>query len=157
MKTTTIRRDGKKDLNIHMTDAVNIMVDNGTIKRDTLNKVIGCIKTDNIDDIIISTDSKTEKSMADAYIRYRKELFIDCMLSSMIYILVGLIFMLFVVNVLSSIITNKITNNINYISLCVLIVALSLLMTYGINELIKKIKEYLKVRNTVKLSKRIIK
>ena len=65
--------------------------------------------------------------------------------------------MLFVVNVLSSIITNKITNNINYISLCVLIVALSLLMTYGINELIKKIKEYLKVRNTVKLSKRIIK
>lgn len=157
MKTTTIRRDGKKDLNIHMTDAVNIMVDNGTIKQDTLNKVLGYIKTDNLDDIIISTDTKTEKSMAEAYTKYSKELLIDCILSTMIYILVGLMCMLFVVNGLSSIIASKTTSGFNYISLCVLIVALSLLMTYSINELIKKIKEYLRVRNTVKLSKRIIK
>lgn len=157
MKTTTIRRDGKKDLNIHMTDAVNIMVDNGTIKRDTLNKVLGYIKTDNLDDIIISTDTKTEKSMAEAYTKYSKELLIDCILSTVIYIVIDLMFMIFIVNSLSIVVSSKNISSINYISLCVLIVALSLLMTYGINELIKKIKEYLKVRNTVKLSKRIIK
>ena len=87
MRKEIVKRHGKNDLEVKLSSSVECMLDTGEIDSDMLRKVISIIKTDNIDEVRVYTDSRKEKAMYEAEKVYKSILIVTLIYIFIAYIL----------------------------------------------------------------------
>ena len=87
MKKEVVKRPGKNNLEVKLSSSVECMLDTGEIDSDILRKVISIIKTDNIDEVRVYTDSRKEKAMYNKEKIYKSILIVTLAYIFIAYIL----------------------------------------------------------------------
>lgn len=63
MRTVILKREGKNDVTVNISELTDDMVTYGDMSPEIMNKIVSCIKLDNIDELTITTCPKYEKEL----------------------------------------------------------------------------------------------
>lgn len=146
MRTVVLKREGKNDVTVNISELTDDMVKYGDMSPEIMNKIVSCIKLDNIDELTITTCPKYEKELYTT-----RKIFKNASLLALIMSILGALLTIGCAVIMSAILLVGLAFNMTSFGIAdyVILFSMTTASAFGFCAMIINIKSIIKTRRAI--------